>query len=147
MTPEINLALELSFPPEQVWELLAQLERHGEWMADVAELHKEGDEPNGVGTRLRALTKVWFLHTEDVIEVTQWIPGKRIRVVHQGLVKGEGEFHLRSVGTGTVFGWWERLRFPWYLGGPILGWLAVPILKRIWRGNLDRFKALLEAVK
>ena len=67
-------------------------------------------------------------------------------VRHEGLVTGEGRFTLTAVGEGrTEFAWAERLRFPWWMGGPVGGAIGAPVLKAIWRRNLRRLKALVEA--
>ena len=51
--------------------------------------------------------------------------------------------HVRGA-AATRFGWDERLRFPWFLGGPVGAVLAVPILTRIWRRNLANLRARVE---
>jgi hypothetical protein len=40
--------------------------------------------------------------------------------------------------------WDERLRFPWWLGGPVAGLVAAPVLRRVWRGNLRRLGSLVQ---
>lgn len=44
----------------------------------------------------------------------------------------------------TYFQWEERLRFPWRLGGPITAAAAWPVLRSMWKGNLQRLKAKIE---
>ena len=48
-------------------------------------------------------------------------------------------------GRRTRFTWNERLRFPWWLGGAVGARLAKPVLRAIWRRNLRRLKAIVEA--
>ena len=43
----------------------------------------------------------------------------------------------------TRITWDERLRFPW-LGGPVAGLVAAPVLRLMWRGNLRRLASLVE---
>jgi hypothetical protein len=40
--------------------------------------------------------------------------------------------------------WDERLRFPWWLGGPVARLVAAPVLRLMWRGNLRRLAPLVE---
>jgi hypothetical protein len=40
--------------------------------------------------------------------------------------------------------WEEDLRFPWPLGGPLTAALAAPVLRRMWRKNLDALKRQIE---
>lgn len=44
----------------------------------------------------------------------------------------------------TYFQWEEKLRFPWRLGGPITAAAAWPVLRSMWKGNLQRLKARIE---
>lgn len=44
----------------------------------------------------------------------------------------------------TYFQWEERLRFPWRLGGPITAAAAWPVLRSMWKGNLQRLKSQIE---
>lgn len=44
----------------------------------------------------------------------------------------------------TYFQWEERLRFPWRLGGPITAAAAWPVLRSMWKGNLQRLKSRIE---
>jgi hypothetical protein len=41
----------------------------------------------------------------------------------------------------TTLVWQEELRFPWYLGGPLTAYAAMPVLTYIWRRNLANFRA------
>ena len=48
-------------------------------------------------------------------------------------------------GSRTRFTWTERLRFPWWMGGPVGALAAKPILRAVWRRNLATLKQLVEA--
>jgi hypothetical protein len=75
------------------------------------------------------------------MEVTEWQDDRAIGVRHSGIVTGTGRFELEGREGGTRLVWDEQLRFPWWLGGPVGGLLAVPVLRLVWRGNLRRFAA------
>ena len=62
-------------------------------------------------------------------------------IEHRGAVTGTGRFTLTAVPGGTRFAWAEELRFPWWLGGPVGGVFGKPVLKLVWRRNLDRLRA------
>jgi hypothetical protein len=126
-------------PPAAVWPELADIQSHVTWMADAVALHFTGERRRGVGTTFECVTRVGPFRTVDRMEVTSWREGREVGVRHTGLITGEGRFVLRPVRRGrTRITWTERLRFPWYLGGPLAATLAKPVLRRIWRANLRR---------
>jgi carbon monoxide dehydrogenase subunit G len=131
-------------PREEVWAEVERLEDHAEWMADARAVEFVGDQRRGIGTRMRVTTRVGLLRTTDVMEVTEWDPPRVIGVAHRGLVGGAGRFRLEPEGDGTRFEWSEDLRFPWFLGGPAGAFIARPILRGIWRRNLQRLKEGIE---
>ncbi len=134
-------------PPEVVWTHLEDIASHTEWMADAVAIEFLTDRQQGEGTRFACKTRVGVLCTTDVMEITEWSPPRVMGVRHSGAVSGEGRFELLAglADESTTMTWHERLRFPWWMGGPLGATLARPVLRRIWQGNLARFKDLLEA--
>ena len=90
-------------------------------------------------------TRVGPFRTNDRMEVTGWVEGHSIEVVHIGLVTGRGTLSLTAKENGTLLTWDEDLSFPWWLGGAVTAWLARPVLRRIWRRNLANFEASLSS--
>ena len=131
-------------PPTAVWRELADIANHVEWMADAESIEFTSEQRRGVGTTFDCATRIGPLRTVDRMEVTRWDDGREMGVRHVGLVRGEGVFTLRPAGDdggSTRLDWTERLRFPWYLGGPVAGFVAGPVLRHIWRDNLRRLAA------
>lgn len=133
----ITVSIEIDAPLERVWREAADLAAHVEWMADARSIEFLTDQRSGVGTRMLVETRVGPLKTNDVMEVTAWDEQHSIGVRHQGIITGEGAFRLEANRSGTRFIWTERLAFPWYLGGPVTALAARPILRWIWRRNLE----------
>jgi carbon monoxide dehydrogenase subunit G len=143
MSPSIRLSEEIAAPRARVWEELADLGSHAEWMVDAADVDF-GDGPRtGPGTRMKVATRVGPIRVTDVMTVVEWIEGSTIAVAHTGAVKGTGRFDLEEAGGGSRLTWTEELWFPWWLGGRVGGLLARPLLERIWRSNLARFSERL----
>ena len=140
--PTVTVSVDVPAPIEQVWEEAAAIERHVEWMADAETIAFVGDQTRGVGTRIDVVTKVGPIRTTDRMSFTAWQEPSLMAVSHEGLFQGTGEFLLESTSeSSTRFTWKEAIRFPWWLGGPIGGHVARPVLAAIWRRNLRRFQA------
>jgi len=91
-------------------------------------------------------TVVGPFRTVDVMDVVGWEEGSSIEVAHRGLVKGGGTLSAEEHDDGTLVGWVEELRFPWWLGGALVAWLARPVLAATWRENLERLERVLSAL-
>ncbi len=142
----VTVSVQIPVPPRQVWACLADLASHPEWMSDAEGVEFVGSRTEGVGTRMRVGTRVGPLHTVDVMEVVEWDEPHRLAVSHRGVVRGHGRFELTATGGGTVVTWTEDLSFPWYLGGPVTGCFARPVLRRLWKKNLERFRRRVASV-
>ena len=135
-------------PPEVVWSHLEDIASHIEWMADAVSIEFLTAQRSGNGTRFACKTRVGFMSTTDLMEITEWSPPRVMGVRHSGAVSGEGRFELHATGPAgesTTMVWHERLLFPWWLGGPLGATLARPVLRRIWQGNLARLGQQVES--
>ena len=142
----IRVSTTIDAPPSVVWEEVRHVERHVDWMADAVAIEFTSRRRSGVGTTFSCRTKVGPIRLTDLMEITEWRDGKVMGVRHVGLVTGTGRFTLtRARGGRTRFTWDERLRFPWWMGGPIGGVVGGRVMKRIWRRNLTVLKALVES--
>lgn len=140
----MKLEIAIDATPERVWEALSDLSTHSKWMSDATAIEFLSGRTSGVGTRMRVPTRVGPFRTDDIMTVTVWDEGRLIEARHEGVVTGLGRFELHSRHPGAAVVWSEDLTFPWWMGGRLGAVLARPILRRIWRGNLTRFKDLVE---
>lgn len=133
----IRVRTMLDAPPARVWEDLRNIGSHTEWMHDAEAIRFTSRRHEGVGTTFDCDTRVGPLSLTDRMEVTAWEPDRVLGIRHVGIVTGTGQFRLRPARRGrTRFTWEERLRFPWWLGGPIGALLSKPVLRWIWKRNL-----------
>jgi len=138
----IRVTTMLDAPPDVVWADLADISSHPQWMADAVAIRFLTAQTAGVGTRFECDTKVGPFRLTDVMEITEWVPGRAMGVRHTGLVTGTGRFTLKKARGGrTQFQWKEKLRFPAWLGGPVGAFASKPVLTRIWRHNLRNLAA------
>ena len=142
--PRIRVSTTLPAPPSAVWPVVADLASHVDWMADAESIRFTTRRRSGVGTTMEVATRVGPFRLTDVLEVTEWRPGRSIGVRHAGLVGGTGRFTLRRSRLrprSTRFTWEERLVFPPWLGGPLGATVAAPVLRWVWVRNLRRLRA------
>lgn len=137
----IRLSTFIPAPRSSVWNSLRDIGSHVRWMKDAEAIRFTSERLEGVGTTFECETRVGPFRLNDLMEITEWRPRRAMAIRHGGVVRGLGRFSLRRVPGGTLFTWDERLRFPWWLGGPVAGRLAAPVLRHIWKGNLRRLKA------
>ena len=143
---KIRVAITIDAPPAATWRTVEPIERHVDWMAEAEAIDFVGAQTRGVGTTFDCVTKVGPFHLTDRMLVTEWEPRRLMGIEHRGIVTGRGRFTLRRRRGGrTRFTWNERLTFPWWMGGPLGGLVAKPVLRAIWRRNLRRLKAIVEA--
>jgi uncharacterized protein YndB with AHSA1/START domain len=141
----IHVSIDIPAPPDRVWACIEDIGSHPRWMRDALAIRFVSDQTKGVGTRFDCDTRVGPLRMTDRMEVTEWDPGRAMAIRHGGVVTGEGRFMLEPVPSGTRFSWTERLAFAPYLGGPLAGLVARPVLRRLWRGNLERLRDLVSS--
>lgn len=135
---EIRVETELAAGTAEVWEDVCDIASHVEWMHDAQAIVFTSDQRHGLGTTFDCLTKIGPIRLTDRMEITDWVHGSAIGVRHVGLVTGEGRFTLTPTSDNTTrFVWAETLHFPWWLGGPVGAWFGRPILRWVWRRNLQ----------
>ena len=138
-------SVSIDAPRTVVWEAVADVRRHSDWMADAAEIRLTSVQATGVGTTFECETRVGPLRTIDRMAVTNWEEGRLMEVKHRGLITGVGRFRLEDQSNGgTTFIWEEDLSFPWWLGGRATAALASPLLALIWRQNLRRLAGMFK---
>jgi len=142
----IRVSTVIDAPPGEVWAAIEDIGSHVRWMEDAVAIRFTSDRTSGVGTVFECDTKIGPIRLVDVMEITEWKPGKAMGVRHSGIVTGEGGFRLKKARGGrTRFTWDERFVFPWWFAGPVGGVLGgKPILTLVWRKNLRNLKALVE---
>jgi hypothetical protein len=142
----IRVATVIDAPPRTVWASVREIAGHARWMEDAVAIRFTSLSRSGVGTTFECDTRVGPFRLTDVMEVTEWEDGRRLGIRHVGLVTGSGRFTLRRArGDRTRFTWEEKLRFPWWMGGPVGGAVGSQVLRRVWRRNLANLKRQVEA--
>ena len=143
---DVRVSVNIERPRLCVWSVLTDVRRQPEWMVDALSVEVLTDGPLRVGSRMRVPTRIGFLRTTDLMEVTAFEPPERWAVVHRGLVAGEGTFtlHESDGGERTRVDWDERLAAPLGRIGRVGMTLLRPLLRRQFAADLDRLRRLCE---
>ena len=144
----IKVSRTIDAPPDRVWAAVEDISTQVRWMGDAESIKFTSEQTRGRGTTFDCLTRVGPFALVDSMEITRWDEGRAMGVIHTGLVTGVGEFRLKARGrksARTRFSWNERLRFPWWMGGPLGALAAKPVMTLIWRRSLRRLADLVES--
>lgn len=136
----------IAAPPEAVWDVLADLERQGDWMVDVRSLEIVTPEKQGAGAVLHVTSELFGLPVvKDVMAITRWEPPRRMDVEHRGQFHGTGSFLLERCENGTIFAWIEDFHAPLGVLGEIAFTLVVaPHLRRVFGRSMENVRRLAE---
>lgn len=141
----IRTRVEVDAPIGETWAALVDLARQPAWMTDLKSVEILTPGPLRVGSRATATVRILGITVADPVEVVELAPPHRYGIRHDGAFKGHGLITLDTIDGGrrTRVEWSETLVPPVL---PNLGAvIQAPILERIFRADLERFKALVEA--
>jgi len=132
-------------PPSRVWAVLCDWEGSAAWMVDATTVEVLGSRRTGVGTRVRAVTRIAGLPLVDEMEVVGWDEGRRIEVEHHRWpIRGRAWFTLEPSESGTRFEWGEDLHPPLGPLGEAGGRMLRRPIERVLRRSAAKLKALAE---
>jgi carbon monoxide dehydrogenase subunit G len=137
----VHAAVDVQAPAEQVWDVLVDWPRHGEW---VPFTRAEGGAEEGAS--VEAWTGAGPVGFLDTMVITGWEPPTRVVVRHTGrLVRGEGRFDLLDLPEGRCrVTWSELIDLPLGPAGRV-GWVAVgPLSRLMLQTALRRLAKLFE---
>lgn len=116
-------------------------------MVDATSVEVLGEQRTGVGTRIRAVTRIAGIPLVDEMEVVRWEEGRLIEVMHRGRpIRGLAWFELRpSPQGGTWFEWAEELDPPLGPLGEIGGAVLKRPIERVLGKSAAKLKKLAES--
>jgi hypothetical protein len=116
-------------------------------MNDADRIRFTSPKQSGVGTTFERDARLGPFRLTDRMEVIEWRNGRAMTIRHVGAVRRVGRFTLKRRRHGTLFVTQEKLRFPWWMGGPVGATVAAPFLRRAWKRNLANLKAIVEGTQ
>jgi hypothetical protein len=137
----VHAAVDVPATAEQVWPVLVDWSRHGEW---VPFTRAEGG--SAVGEPVEAWTGAGRVGFLDTMVIQDWRPPNRVTVRHTGWpVRGEGRFDLLDLPGGRCRVTWAELVEPPFGVAGRVGWIAAgPLVRLMLHTALHRLAKLFE---
>jgi hypothetical protein len=143
----ITESIEIDRRPEEVFAYLDDVKRHGEWQEQIVDVQPEGDQPMGVGKRVRETRRVPGGDRSTTYEITEHDPPRQssFRVL-DGPIRAVGTVSVEPIGDGSR----SRLTFTLdFQGHGLGGKVLLPVAKSQARKQIPkdqaRMKELLES--
>jgi hypothetical protein len=143
----ISESIEINRRPEDVFAYLDDVKRHGEWQEQIVDVQPQGDQPMGVGKRVRETRRVPGGDRSMTYEIIEHDPPRQssFRVL-DGPVRADGTVSIEPVGDGSRSKLTITIDFHAHgLGGKML----LPIAKSQARKQIPkdqvRMKQILES--
>jgi uncharacterized protein YndB with AHSA1/START domain len=143
----ISESIEIDRSPEEVFAYLDDVERHGEWQDQIVAVEPQGDQPMGVGKRVRETRRVPGGDRSMTYEITEYDPPRQssFRVL-DGPVRGFGTIVVEPVDHGSRSRVTFTIEFEGHgLGGKVLVPLAKSQARKQIPKDQARMKDLLES--
>lgn len=138
--------VEIRAPRGDVWDVIADAERHPLFMAGLTRWDVENGPDMTVGTRINMRMKVGSAQVGSLLEVTEFDAPADMAWNSVTGIDQRGRWRLREIGPGRTK---VTLRLAYQAPGGLLGWVADQIgardVRRNLRRSLDTLKDQIEA--
>lgn len=142
----ITGSIEISRPPQDVFDYVGDLSKHPEWQTGLLSVELVTDGPTKLGSRAKETRHVPGSNQTYEYEITKWDPPRVAAFkVMTGPVRPEGTIRFTSLDDGTR----TRVDFEMEFHGHGLGKVLVPLAAHDARkhvpGDLQALKERVEA--
>ena len=142
----IDQSVDISAPPQTVWDYLADPENYLRFMSGITRWEVVGDRPNGLGARYRILLRVGAAEVGGLIEVVEWDEPYDQAWHSVTGVDHRGRWRIRELDDGSSK---VEFRFAYgVVGGGIAGLItevaSAPIVRGQMRRTLGQLKRQVE---
>jgi uncharacterized membrane protein len=132
----VGAAIDISAPPEAVWEYVSDPERYLHFMSGVTRWEVVSDEPRGMGARYRMLFRVGSAEVGGLIEVIEYVERRDVAWTSVTGLDQRGRWRLRQRDAGRTH---VELRLSYGVAGAgLFGSLAERVAAPTVRGHLER---------
>ncbi|MDX6699768.1 MAG: hypothetical protein QOE65_3165 [Solirubrobacteraceae bacterium] len=132
----IAAPIEISAPPEAVWEWISDPEKALHFFSGVTRWEVVGDQPIGLGARYRMLLRVGSAEVGGLIEVIEFNENRDMAWTSVMGLDQRGRWRLRPRPGGRTH---VELRLSYGVAGAgIFGWISERVGAPTVRGHLQR---------
>ena len=132
----VSAGIDISAPPEQVWEFIVDPERYLHFMSGITRWEVCSAETKGLGARYRMLMRVGSAEVGGLVEVTEYDEPRDMAWNSVTGVDQRGRWRVRERGMGRT-----RVEFRLsygVAGSGLLGWLSELFSAPQVEGNIRR---------
>ncbi len=133
----VESKLEISAPPELVWEYVSDPSRYLHFMSGITRWEVVGAKRIGLGARYRMLLRVGSAEVGGLIEVVEFSRGADLAWTSITGIDQRGRWRLRPGNDGRTTVTTLRLSYG-VAGSGLSGWLADHVAAPTVRGHLRR---------
>ena len=132
----VSVGIDISAPPEQVWEFIVDPERYLHFMSGITRWEVCSEETRGLGARYRMLMRVGSAEVGGLVEVVEFEePGDMAWTSVTGLDQ-RGRWRLREVGPNRTH---VEFRLSYGVAGSgFFGWVSEQVAGPTVTGHLRR---------
>jgi uncharacterized membrane protein len=128
--------IEVSAPPEAVWELVSDPTRVLDFFSGLTRWEVLSDEPTGLGARYRMLLRVGSAEVGGIVEVIEFDEARDMAWTSVTGLDQRGRWRLRRRPGGRTH---VELRLSYGVAGAgIFGWIAERVGAPTVKGHLER---------
>jgi uncharacterized membrane protein len=132
----ISAPIEISAPPEAVWEWIADPERYLHFFSGLTRWEVCSEEPTGMGARYRMLLRVGSAEVGGLVEVIEFDENRDMAWTSVTGLDQRGRWRLRERPGNRTY---VELRLSYGVAGAGLsGWVAERVAAPTVRGHLQR---------
>lgn len=132
----VGAEIDVSAPPDMVWEYVSDPARYLHFMSGVTRWEVVSDEPQGLGARYRMLMRVGSAEVGGLIEVTEYDVERELAWNSVTGLDQRGRWRLRARPGGRTH---VELRLSYGVAGAgLFGWLSERLGAPTVRGHLQR---------
>ncbi len=140
----IAVQIDVSAPPDAVWELVSDPARMLEFMVGITRWEVVGEQARGLGARYRILTLVGSAEVGGLVEIVEYDEGRDLAWTSVTGLDMRGRWRLRERPYGRAH---VEMRISYGVAGAgVGGWIAERVAAPTVRGHLRRSLLTLKRI-